>query len=231
MERGHRLSFTSSSELVRVAEGGLVDGRRIWRLETLIPGILVLFFVCDAALRFMPLENLSFRPDDAMINSAWSPGVGPFWPQATYYNPRASGDLANLGNLPALRVFRPQSFTTDKRGYRNPAAAADSTPPSVLLYGTSFSAGSGNSDAQILSTRLAAITGCRVFNAGMSSSGIGSIGPLVKQLGMTRGLVILEQLERYLMSPATWPNEADQNEPLSDAVPSGKSPERQGETR
>ena len=56
-------------------------------------------------------------------------------------------------------------FTTDELGFRN-VANLRAVPPEVLMVGTSFTIGGGNSDSQTLPGRLEFLSGYRTYNAG-----------------------------------------------------------------
>src|SRR5205823_353178 len=103
--------------------------------------------------------------------------------------------IASIANAPEYRVIRPQVFTTDRFGFRN-APESDNLPPSVLLLGSSFTVGTGNSDGQTLARRLESLSGCSVYNAGGWGRIIADTRAFIRRLGMKHGLVLLEFLER-----------------------------------
>lgn len=179
------------------------------RLEFLIPVLIVLGFLSDVAARSVRLERLTFRADEAVAQFRDVTKPGPFEPNYAYRKDRVSGDLGNLSNQIAYRVFRPQVFTTDDLGFRN-AKPIQGRPPEILCVGTSFTLGSGNSDEQTLPAQLSEATGVGVYNAGNlishpSSRMLGNssekIVSLAHHLGMKKGLILVEYLERYHGDP------------------------------
>jgi len=92
-----------------------------------------------------------------------------------------------MGNLPELRQYRPETFTTDARGFRNTAAAA---PAAVILAGDSFAVSSGVGDEETLSAALSRRLGCQVYNAGGMDPDPDRLRALAGELGLTRGLVV-----------------------------------------
>jgi hypothetical protein len=177
-----------------------VENRRIWRLDTLIPGLLVAMFLCDAACRYVRVEYFTFRGDEGMLQfrSAWK--LGPYEANRHYHNDQASGDLPMMANRPEYRVFREQSFTTDDEGFRNPNQPGGRAP-SVLMVGASFMFGGGNSDEQTLPFQVEEISGCSTYNAGGLSVRSDLILRLAQNRGMRNGLVIVECLERSVGDP------------------------------
>ena len=180
--------------------------RPCWRPEVLIPGLIMVVFLCDVAGRFVRLDPLAFRGDEALMQFHSDFLPGPFEPNRRYRNARIWGDITNRCNLPEYRVFRGQTFTTDDLGFRNPSNQRGE-PPEILMIGSSFTVGSGNSDEETLPARLQALSGCRTYNAGIpyldadSSLPTDSIETLARRCGMQGGLIILECLERRLGSP------------------------------
>jgi hypothetical protein len=158
-----------------------------------IPTILVTAFLCDVVFHFVRLDFLAFRGDEAVRQIV--PLGYPLEPDRRFQNNRTSGDLATIANLPEYRVFRPQVFTTDHLGYRNPPGDAR-LPPSVLLLGSSFTLGTANSDEQTLARQLEISSGCSVYNAGGWDRIVANTRTLVRRLGMRQGLVLMEVLER-----------------------------------
>ncbi len=117
-----------------------MENGRFWRLEVLVPCLILITFLCDAAGRFVRIEPLAFRADEALLQfrSGWLPG--PFEPNRHYRNERSYGDMAVISNQPKYRVYREQSFTTDEIGFRN-ATDRGTAPPEVLMVGSSFTLG------------------------------------------------------------------------------------------
>lgn len=164
------------------------------------PVVLFICFLLDFSLRFLPPRLFTFRAWEAM--TLFATGNEPFLASTVYRNPKSSGDLANLANLPDLRQFREEVFSTDAAGYRNPRE----TPKpftGILLVGDSFTAGSGVSDELTLSEQLIRASGLGVYNGGETSDPFG----LMQSLGMNRGLVIWQMSERHPVPLSTGPPE------------------------
>jgi hypothetical protein len=177
-----------------------VSKRAAWRLEILIPGLIFIAFCCDVLGRFISVEPIAFRADEVMKQFTSPQSLGPFEANRRYHTDRASGDLPSLANRQEYRVFRPQTFTTDQAGFRNPTDARRG-PPSVLVLGSSFTYGSGNSDEETLPARLEALSGCITYNASYDVARTDSVLKLAQSLGMDHGLVLMECLERTIGKP------------------------------
>jgi len=134
-----------------------------WSLGYVIPRLLVAVFLVDAALRFVSIDPLTFRAWEAV--SRYRPAGAAFEPNRRYRNARSYGDLTAMGNLPGLRQYRMEVFTTDALGFRNAAHVLD-TQIGAILIGDSFAVGSGVSDDETVSSRLGQFWGCVVYNAG-----------------------------------------------------------------
>ncbi len=173
---------------------------RAWQLETLIPLVILAGFLCDAAGRFVRIEPLTFRAEEGLMQFRSYPLPGPYETDRHVHSDRITGDLANIGNLPDYAVAREQTFTTDALGFRNdrePGAAA----PDVVIIGSSFTLGSGSSDSQMLSSRLAALSGCRTYNAANFYGWTSEIPKFARRLGMRDGMIILECLDHSVENP------------------------------
>lgn len=170
--------------------------RRPWycRLEVVAPGAMVVFGMLDVTLRFMPIDWVAFRAWEVVTDhpGRWAP----FAALKTYRNPHAYGDLSNVGNLPALREYHEEVFTTDEYGFRNPPQKEDGRVPSALLIGTSFSAGCGLNDDETLSAQLGARSKCRVYNAAGPWDYCNCARRAVARLKMHQGIVVFEFAER-----------------------------------
>lgn len=173
-----------------------------WPLGAVIPRLLAGVALAGVVLRFGPVDPLTFRGWEALTRDR-PPGMA-FEPNRRYYNARASGDLAALGNLPTLRQYRPEQFTTDALGFRNPPALL-TEEISAILAGDSFAVGSGVSDDETLSAQLTALTGCVVYNAGSEAGRItpDDILGVAARLKMRGRLVI--RLVAELADPPTIP--------------------------
>jgi hypothetical protein len=145
--------------------------------------------VVDLALRFMPIDPLTFRGWEALLRYR-APGAS-FESNRRYSNPRSYGDLAAFGNLPGLRQYRPEVFTTDALGFRNAPQVPDGEV-SAILAGDSFVVGSGVSDDETLSSRLSERGGCVVYNAGTDQGAVvpDEIVMVAQRLHMRNNLVI-----------------------------------------
>jgi hypothetical protein len=96
-----------------------------------------------------------------------------------------------MGNLPGLRQYRRETFTTDAFGFRN-VATTQNWPVAAILTGDSFAVGSGVSDEETLPSRLSARSGCTVYNAGSEhpNPDPDRVLALARNLNMRGGLVI-----------------------------------------
>ncbi len=169
-------------------EGATISRERAL-LSRIGPIVVAICLLLDISLRLLPPRHLSFRAWEAM--TLFAPGNGPFTPHSVYSSSLSSGDLASLGNLPHLRQFRQELFSTDAEGYRN---RHEPTRPfnGILLVGDSFAAGSGVSDEQTLSEQLNRISGLPVYNGAEAPN----FWELLHSLQMTGGLVVWLQSER-----------------------------------
>jgi len=163
--------------------------RSVWRLGYVIPRLLAVVCLVDIGLRFMSIDPFTFRAWEALLRDR-PPGAA-FEPNRRYYNARSYGDLAALGNFPELRQYRPEQFTTDALGFRNAPEILDEEVGAILA-GDSFAVGSGVSDDETLSSRLGALMGCPVYNAGSDAGRVvpDEILALARRLHLRRRLVI-----------------------------------------
>ena len=161
-----------------------------------MPRVVVIAFALDVTLRVLPMEWLTYRPDEALRARPARDG-GFAANRATRY-PHGYGDLAALANLPDRREYRLLRFTTDDLGFRNAGRRGSF---GVVLFGDSFAYGSGLDDADTLSAQLAAALGCDVYNAaGAGAHRAAEILAITRRIGLRRGLVIMERVERELRS-------------------------------
>ena len=158
-------------------------------LGRIAPAVVLICFLLDVSLRFMPVRLFAFRGWEGL--SVYATGNSPFVRNGFYWNPRSYGDLANIGNLPHLRQYREDVFTTDAEGYRNRVEVAKPFN-GILLLGDSFAAGASVRDNETLSEQISRVSGCPVFNGAASPDFL----KLLSELQMTHGLVIWEQSER-----------------------------------
>ncbi len=182
---------------------------RRWQLGFLVPATITCAFVADLALRLVPLDRFTFRAWEAVR----TPGEeAPFLPNHRYHSDRTYGNLAAIGNLPAMRQYRSVTFTTDALGYPNPAGLATRRRAPAILFGSSFAAGSELGDAATLSAQLTRTTGRVVYNAAEGDANFIEIRALARRLATPGGLVIFEYPETREAPPVTplhEPNEAD----------------------
>jgi hypothetical protein len=152
-----------------------------------IPALLAAVFVADVAARFVPVDPLTFRAWEAL--SRYRPPGAAFEPNRRYVHGQSYGDAAAMGNLPDLRQYRPEAFTTDARGFRN-MGTSEERPVGILLAGDSFAVGSGVDDGATLSTMMSGALGCRVYNAAGVLPDPDRLRDLARDLGLHRGLVV-----------------------------------------
>ena len=162
-------------------------------LRLLAPMVIVISFLADVGLRFVPPDRIAFRAWEAvrLLRNA----DGPFAKNLVYDSNRSHGDLPNLGNLPSRRVFRSEHFTTDDFGFRN-TPGAENRPVRIIVVGDSFTAGSGLSDSETLSAQLAEMSQNGVYNCG-GDPNWRHVEKLIKRLHLNGGLVIWQISERY----------------------------------
>ena len=125
--------------------------------------LLIAVFATDVAARFAPMEPLCFQAWECLTRYQ-EPGAI-FEANRRFEKAHTHGNLSNMGNLPQLRVDRPQVFSTDGRGFRN-AANLTAAPLDGLVLGDSFVAGYGMSDDDTFPVQLSKATGLRFYNAG-----------------------------------------------------------------
>ncbi|MFN0072450.1 MAG: alginate O-acetyltransferase AlgX-related protein [Chloroflexota bacterium] len=155
----------------------------------------------DIVMRFLPLEWFTFRAWEAYkLDRAPSSA---FVPNVRYHSSAVYGDLAALGNLPSLREYRPEVFTTDQFGFRNLPRDWAVASPAALLIGSSFSVGPGMTDEQTLGRQLTEIDGRLVYNASgyFDEISVARIRTMARATGMQSGTVILEYVERFDLPP------------------------------
>jgi acetyltransferase AlgX (SGNH hydrolase-like protein) len=172
-----------------------LSGRADRRLNlgVVLPVLLVAFVVADVACRALPPARFSFRAWEAM--SRFPANGGPFQPNTRYADTHTYGDLTALGNLRRQRRYRPEVFTTDAFGFRNPPHS-DSGTASAILVGSSMSVGSGVNDDQTLAAQLSALDGARVYNAAGVLWRLQLVSDIAARLHLQHGTVIYEYLER-----------------------------------
>ena len=172
-----------------------MNPNRWWQVGTLLPAVMVVTFVADIAMRFMPLDILAFRTWEAVLRES-DEGLGPFKPNYVYMKRHTYGDLANLGNMASPRDYHDESSRMDGFGYRN-SYPADQPHPGGLLIGDSFAVGGPVPQNMTLPEQLTRLGDVRFYNAGgRSEQTPNSVHAIASRLDMTSGIVIYEVLER-----------------------------------
>lgn len=161
------------------------------RLGQTIPLLLVFSFFLDLLLRPLPLDSLTFRAWEAV--SRYRGFVGPFEANQSYKNAKAYGDLSSMANLPELREYHTERFTTDGFGFRI-------SPPNqnfgAILVGDSFAGGSSLSDDETFSSRFARLLGKGVYNAGATSPSLTVVREIAAREKISDGYIFYQHLER-----------------------------------
>jgi hypothetical protein len=160
----------------------------IGAIGRLLPLILGAFFAVDVAARWLPIDRLCFQAWECM--SRYQEPGAIFEASRQFRSPRTHGNLANMGNLPGQRVYRPQVFTTDGRGFRN-SGYAEGSPVSALVVGVTFAAGDGRSGSETRAAQLSAATGRRFYNAAGPYAYLGTVRSLKSTLGFQQGPVVI----------------------------------------
>lgn len=182
---------------------------RTWSIGHLLPRLMLLFFVLDLVLRFVPLGPLTFRAWEAMLRH-YPNAVGPFIPNKNYHRDDSYGGVAGIGNLRALRHYHSVDFTTDAFGFHNPPAPAQVNPGGIVI-GDSFAVGSELPEAESLSAQLTRCFGGYFYNAGAPQPlHLRSLEAVAQRLSIHHGLVVFEFLESRALQdpPATTPDGA-----------------------
>ena len=163
-------------------------------LGFVVPRLVVVIALADAGLRVLPVDPFTFRAWEAL--KRYRPPGAAFEPSRRYHNPRSYGDLAAMGNVPELREYRAETFTTDVLGFRN-AGDPWRPPVAAIVVGDSFAVGAGLNDDEDLSSGLSRFPGCRFYNAGGIDPDPDRILALARRLGIRSGLVIHEHQEDF----------------------------------
>jgi hypothetical protein len=157
---------------------------------------MLVAFLCDIGMRFMPLEFLAFRAWERALTSPDGTNPEPFHPGRVVLKKHAYGDLASLGNLPSLREYRDEEFRGDKFGYRN-SYAVDQVRSAGIVVGDSFVVASSVSVDRTLSGELTKLEHGYYYNAGrLPPPTPGAVGLLLSNLKMPSGTMIYVLLER-----------------------------------
>ena len=174
-----------------------------WAMGRVVPRLVLLACLGDVGMRLERVDPWTFRAWEAL--SAYRSPAAPFEANRRFEKTDSYGDLAALGNMPELRQYRSEVFTTDALGFRNPPGAS-SRPPAAIVVGDSFVVGSGVSDDETVTSRLGALLGCPVYNAGGIDPDPDRLLALARKLNLDRGLVIHQFAEDFEMPAA--PSEA-----------------------
>ncbi len=161
-------------------------------LSWLLPRIIGLLLLTDILFRFLPFDLFCFRAWEYMTRYQ-EPGAI-FQANAHFQRDRTYGNLANIANLPKWRQYRPQQFTTDAHGFRNPPLSMGG-PVAALFVGDSFLAGDAVSDGDTLTAQLSALTGLQFYNAGGPYAYATTVRLLKGKLGLKQGRVIVVQTQ------------------------------------
>jgi hypothetical protein len=165
------------------------------RIGRLIPWTIALACALDLATRLVPIDVFSFRAWETLVVGRGP--TGPFEPNRVYVNPLTYGDLARPQRYRHLRQPHLEYFSTDAWGFRITTSPSAAAPVRWLLIGDSFGVSSGVRDGGTLASALAAASGEAIYNASSYDPlGLGDIRFTVGRLGMTRGLVVFEYMER-----------------------------------
>lgn len=175
------------------------------KLSSSILLVLLLAGFVDIALRFIPLELLSYRPWEAARVAAFADG--PFAPNLSISMEKSVGDLAYLANRRDLATYQLETFETDRCGFRNPPELLESGKPvDILLLGDSFSLGNRASEDATPRARLAHYTGLRVYDLSTKVLDKDAIQAFLKQTNTgsaTALLFVMERVHHYFsLSPS-----------------------------
>lgn len=123
---------------------------------------IFLFWIAEAFI--LPPNFFTYRLWESLLYSSQIPRVGPFYPNTTL-DMTEQGDL---GHHTANAVDKKVVWKTDEWGFRNDRFIAN---PDMLIIGDSFVAGTGLSQDETLTARLAAFTGgrLRIYNMAPST--------------------------------------------------------------
>ena len=161
------------------------------RLRVVLTAILAATCIADGVTRALPVSTYSFRAWEGMsVNHA---PTAPFEPWGRFDSRHSFGDLANMGNLPWMRVERHETFTIDRYGFRNPPDRAASGNVAALLLGDSFSAGSGVADDLSLGGQLTAAWRLPTYTLAPILISASSVQSFMTTLRMKPGSWIIHQ--------------------------------------
>ena len=132
-------------------------------LLTMAGGLLVALFLLEILLRCLGPGHLYRTPDDMLATFDYRRGHGIYKPQSHGEMLIPFGDLVAIDGRPRAAIAEPRlvSYHTDSLGFRNDA---DYAGEQVLLVGDSIVAGSGSTQADILSNQLKRDYGIDAYN-------------------------------------------------------------------
>jgi putative iron-dependent peroxidase len=192
---------------------------RRWQIGSLLPLIMLLLFLSDLVMRFMPVDIFAFRTWEAVWRES-DYGLGPFKPNVVAIKRNAYGDLASAGNIASPRDYHDEEFRADKFGYRN-SVLAEQLHPGGMVIGDSFIVGSSETQEWTLPEQLTRLGSIRFYNAGRIYTNLNAVHKIASQLEMTSGLVVYELLERTVRLPPPMAN-------LRPSVPASDARNRMG---
>lgn len=172
------------------------------RLRYVLPAILLAACVADGVTRAMPMTTWTFRAWEGLMANR-QPAT-PFEPMGRFDSAKTFGDLANMGNLPWMRVFRHETFTIDAYGFRNPSGRAESGTVSVLLLGDSFAAGSGVADALTLGGQLTSAWGLETYTLAPILPSLPALASFTGMLQMKPGAWVVHPQTNLYSEAQAW---------------------------
>lgn len=185
----------------------------VLRLSVLLPALLTGALLADGVTRAMPVSTWSFRAWEGL--TVHHGPTTPFEPLARFDSPSSFGDLANMGNIRFMRVYRRETFTTDAFGFRNPVGRAESGRVSVLLLGDSFAAGSSVSDELTLSGQLTRVWGHPSYTLAPMLPKAASLASFATMLRMKPGGWVVHQQTYPYNETQAWAMEPTRYPPVS----------------
>lgn len=185
--------------------------RRI-QLYSLAPTGMVVIVLVNFALCFKSPDWLAFRTWEVATWVNKPNGIGPFEPNRVILKEHAYGDLAGIGNMRDMRVYRREEFHVDRFGFRN----LQTEPPTNcvgLVVGDSFTVGAGVSDTETLPVQLSADAAKYFYNAGAEGS-FARAQAAASILHLSSGTLVFQLLERSARNAPPDLSELTENPPL-----------------
>jgi len=168
--------------------------KRWLQLSFLVPNGMVVLVLVNFALCFKSPDWLAFRTWEVAVWASKPGGIGPFEPNRVILKEHAYGDLAGMGNMKDMRVYRREEFHVDRFGFRN-LQTERPTNSVGLVVGDSFTIGAGVSDSETLPVQLSADAGEFFYNAGGEASFV-SAEAAASMLQLSSGTLVYQLLER-----------------------------------